>query len=111
MNENVVKFFELYDSDEALRERVSQAVYEYPGCLEIREAVVEDVLIPIAEDLGLGFTVADLRKYETKKKLSHLGRDEEVTDEELYHPAVYWLMEYGWEEDERVFGKYAEGEK
>ena len=108
MNENVVKFFELYDSDSALRERVENAVALYPGSLEIRDAVVEDVLLPIAEDMGLPFTLTDLRKYETKKKLAHLGKDEEVTDEELYNPAVYWLLDCGWEEDEDEFKRYSE---
>jgi len=108
MNENVTKFFEKYDSDEQLRQRVEDAVALYPGSLEIREAVVEEVLLPIAADIGLPFTLNDLRKYETKKKLSHLGQDE-VTDQELYHPDIYWLMDYGWEEDEREFKQYSEG--
>ena len=37
MMENVTKFFELYDSDEALRKRVETALALYPGSLEIRE--------------------------------------------------------------------------
>ena len=58
MNENVVKFFELYDSDPELRAKVQAAEDAYPGSLEIREYVVEDVLIPIAEEMGLGFTLS-----------------------------------------------------
>ena len=41
MNDNVNKFFALYDSDPALRERLAQAEAAYPGSLEIREAVAE----------------------------------------------------------------------
>ena len=43
MRENVGKFFERYAEDEALRGRIAEAQANYPGSLEIREAVVEDV--------------------------------------------------------------------
>ena len=55
INLNVVKFLKQYDSDPELRRKVADAEAAYPGSLEIREAVVEDVLIPIAEEMGLGF--------------------------------------------------------
>ena len=58
LNLNVVKFLQQYDSDPELRERVEQAEMMYPGSLEIRECVVEDVLIPIAREMGLDFTSA-----------------------------------------------------
>ena len=54
INLNVVKFLKQYDSDPELRRKVADAEAAYPGSLEIREAVVEDVLIPIAEEMGLG---------------------------------------------------------
>ena len=60
INLNVVKFLKQYDSDPELRRKVADAEAAYPGSLEIREAVVEDVLIPIAEEMGLGFTLMDL---------------------------------------------------
>lgn len=55
LNVNVCKFFEIYDSDEALRERIRMAEENYPGSLELREALVEDILLPVAEELGLPF--------------------------------------------------------
>ncbi len=64
----------------------------YPGSLEIRESVVEDVLIPIAEEMGLGFTLMDLYNYERQLKRER-SRDVALTEEELkaadeeYH---YW---------------------
>ena len=75
MNENVIKFFERYENEPELRDRVKLALDYYPGSLEIRESVVKNVLLPIAEAEGLAFTVDDLRKYETRKKLkkSHHG--------------------------------------
>ncbi len=71
MIENAEKFFELYARDEALRRRVLDAEAMYPGSLEIREAVVEDVLLPVAAELGLPFSLQDLRAYETRHKLKN----------------------------------------
>ena len=45
MNDNVIRFFERYDAEPALRARVEEAEAAYPGSLEIREAVVEAVLL------------------------------------------------------------------
>ena len=102
MNENVVKFFELYDSDPELRARVQAAEDAYPGSIEIREYVVEDVLIPIAEEMGLGFTLTDLKKYETKLKFQHSTEPAIKEGDEVNLP-VYWLMDRGWQNDEAVF--------
>ncbi len=102
MNENVVKFFELYDSDPELRAKVQAAEDAYPGSLEIREYVVEDVLIPIAEEMGLGFTLTDLKKYETKLKFQHSLEPAIKEGDEVKLP-VYWLMDRGWQNDESVF--------
>ena len=100
MTENTERFFALYDSDEALRRRVAEAEACYPGSLEIREDVVENVLLPIAEELGLPFTVKELRSYETRMKLRRIkpeGIPEE--GEEIEEPPRYWLLDYGWEND------------
>ena len=78
MTENVTKFFEKYDADPALRARVEEAVACYPGSLEIRESLVEAVLLPIADELGLPFTVDELRAYETRLKLSRLKPDVQI---------------------------------
>lgn len=97
--ENVKKFFALYDSDPALRERLRQAEEMYPGSLEIRSAVVENVLLPVAEELGLPFSLMDLRVYETKLKAER-NRDVALTEEELAQPLEdisYWLVDHGWE--------------
>ncbi len=105
LNLNVIKFLQQYDSDPALRERVEQAEMMYPGSLEIRESVVEDVLIPIAEDMGLGFTLMDLYNYERQLKHER-SRDVELSEAELraadteYH---YWLVDKGWANDESCF--------
>ena len=108
MTENVSKFFEKYDNDPALHARVEEAVACYPGSLEIRESLVEAVLLPIAEELGLPFTVAELRAYETRKKLSRIKPDVPIEEGEEDDDADfegYWLLDRGWEHDESVFRK------
>lgn len=108
MIENVTKFFEKYDADPALRARVEEAVACYPGSLEIRESLVEAVLLPIANELGLPFTVDELRAYETRKKLSRIKPDvpiEEGDEDEDADFEGYWLLDRGWEHDESIFKK------
>ena len=61
MIENVEKFFARYKEDENLRCRIQEAEALYPGSLEIREAVAEYVLLPVAEELGTGDMIASLR--------------------------------------------------
>ena len=106
MNENVVKFFELYDSDEALRKRIEDAEAAYPGSLEIRDAVIEAVLLPVAKELGLPFTLRDLRVYESVMSAKRCP-DEEMTEEELSESGEYsyWFNGRGWSYDKNLFGE------
>ena len=106
MNENVVKFFELYDSDEALRKRIEDAEAAYPGSLEIRDAVIEAVLLPVARELGLPFTLRDLRVYESVMSAKRCP-DEEMTEEELSESGEYsyWFNGRGWSYDKNLFGE------
>ena len=95
---NVEKFFALYDGDGDLRAKVSAARDAYPGSLEVKDSVAEFVLLPIAEELGLPFTLQELRGYETKKKLSRRQADEPIPEGEPEEdPAEYWLLDGGWE--------------
>ena len=105
LNLNVIKFLQQYDNDPELRARVEQAEMMYPGSLELRESVVEDVLIPIAEEMGLGFTLMDLYTYERQLK-NERSRDVELTEEELAAEDAeytYWLVDKGWANDESCF--------
>ena len=109
MIENAEKFFALYEQDEGLRARVAEAEGCSPGSLEIREDVGENVLLPIAEELGLPFTVKELRAYETRMKLSRIkpaGIPEE--GEEIEDPFHYWLLDYGWEENDEAVRRFRE---
>jgi len=104
MNINVIEFFRRFSSDPVLQQRVQDAEDSYPGSLEMREAVVEAVLLPIAAELGLPFTVEDLRAYETHVKLE-LGRENDPANQDLRwdSEASYWLIEHGWSSDEASF--------
>ena len=106
LNPNVEKFFELCENDPELRKRIDKAEADYPGCLEIRDAVVENVLIPIAEELGLGFSLSDLRKYETKVKMQRFNDE----DPDLNAPPL-WLLDRGGEDDASIFEDEKEDEK
>ncbi len=98
---NVALFFERYEEDTSLQERVAEALACYPGSLEIRESVVEYVLLPIAKAEGLPFTVQELRAYETRKKLQNRKEDVPIKeDEPLEDPIEYWLLDRGWEWDD-----------
>lgn len=106
MTDHVSRFFEQYERDPALKARVEEAVACYPGSLEIRESLVEAVLLPIAAELGLPFTVDELRAYETRKKLSRVKPDvpiEEGDKDEDADFEGYWLLDRGWENDESIF--------
>ena len=107
MNENVARFFAIYDSDPALRQRLKDAEDSYPGSLEIRESVVTDVLLPVAEEMGLPFTVRDLNIYEALK-FNERHPDREMTPEELDSDDddyYYWLNGRGWSYDTNLFKK------
>ena len=107
MTENVSRFFERYEAEPELKQRVEDAVSCYPGSLEIRESLAEAVLLPIAEELGLPFTVKDLRAYETRLKMRNLKPDEEIPEGDPIDedPLSYWLLDRGWENDPKFFKK------
>ena len=102
MIENAETFFDRFRTDEALRERVTAAVNAYPGSLEIREALVENVLLPIAGELGLDFTLAELRAYETRRKMKRLTETDEEYFERIENEESFWLLDNGWEYDEEI---------
>lgn len=105
MKENVEKFFALYNSDPALKKRVKDAEAAYPGSLELREPLVEAVLLPVARELGLEFSIRELQDYETAH-YARLHRDVELTEEDLAAPddeTEYWLIHHGWSYDDSVF--------
>ena len=108
MNIDVVRFFEKYDADPELRSRLKEAEAMYPGSLEIRDAVVQDVLLPAAEEMGYSFTVEDLFAYEKAKKAA-MSKDRELTEEELAkadEEPDFWLVDRGWQTDKTFFDRF-----
>ncbi len=104
MNENVAVFFARYENEQSLRDRVKLALDCYPGSLEVRESVVKNVLLPIAREEGLDFTVDDLRKYETRKKMKKAAMDnDEWLAMEDDGGDDFWLLDHGWSNDESRF--------
>ena len=98
---NVERFFAQYETDSALQQKVADGLANYPGSLEIRESVVEHVLLPVAAEAGLPFTVKELRAYETRKKLRNRKEDVPIDENEpLEEQAEYWLLDRGWEWDD-----------
>lgn len=105
MNIDVVRFFEKYDADPGLRQRLKDAENMYPGSLEIRDAVVEDVLLPVAAEMGFTFTVEDLFAYEKAKKAA-MSKNVELSEEELAREDTepdFWLVDRGWQSDKSAF--------
>jgi len=105
MNENVEKFFQLYYSDPALRRRIADAEAVYPGSLEIRDAVASEIILPIAEELGLPFTLMDLKVFETKSK-AEMNQDVALTEADLSAPDSdfgFWMVDRGWTYDTAPF--------
>ena len=106
MTENVSLFFARCEAEPELKERIREAVACYPGSLEVRESLVETVLLPIAESVGLPFTVQELRAYETRLKLSRIKPDVQIEEGEEDEDADfegYWLLDRGWENDTSAF--------
>ena len=62
MKNNVQKFVDLLQTDEAFRGKVQDAVGNYSG-EETAEAVFQKVIQPAAEEKGFRFTLEDVQEY------------------------------------------------
>ncbi len=107
MVENIEKFYKLLSEDASVAKRLEDAQNAYPGSWEIREPFIRETMLPLAEELGLGFTIEELRKYETRLKVMN-SRDVEDESDGVPDPPVYQLLDHGWETDSSV---YAEAEE
>lgn len=97
-NDVVSQFMAVYQTDPQLQEKFAEAEASYPGSLDIREAVVEELLLPLAEEAGFSFTVEDLRRYETDLYLEK-HRDEEQDPDAPDDDTVFFLLDRGWTND------------
>ena len=106
---NAEEFFRLTESDPSIQKKLADGLAVYPGSLEVREAVAENVLLPVAEALGLPFTLEELRSYETEKKLRSIKEDVPIEDgEPIDEEEEYWLLDRGWEWDETILPEIPE---
>lgn len=111
MIEHADAFFARIAAEPELAQRLREAEESYPGSLEIREAVAEDVLLPFAAALGYDFTVEELRRYETRRKLQNARPDQPIPeDEEIGEPERFWLLDHGWTYDTDVYPDQPEKE-
>ena len=62
--ENIKAFFEALSKDEALQKALKEKELAYTGKKEDREAVINEVLIPVAEEAGYAFTLDELKEFE-----------------------------------------------
>ena len=62
------------------------------------------LVLPVAEELGLPFTLKELRNYELLK-WGRQHQDRELTDDEMAadDETTYWLLDRGWSNDEAAF--------
>ena len=62
------------------------------------------VLLPVAEELGLPFTLKELRNYELLK-WGRQHQDRELTEQDMAvdYETTYWLLDRGWSNDEATF--------
>ena len=62
--ENVKAFFEALSKDESIQQVLKAKELAYTGIKEDREAIVKEVLIPVAEEAGYDFTLEELKEFE-----------------------------------------------
>ena len=102
MIENIEKFYKLLSEDSSVAKRLADAQNAYPGSWEIREPFLQATMLPLAEELGLGFTIDELRKYETRLKVMN-SRDIDDESDSVPEPVIYQLLDHGWETASSVY--------
>ena len=102
MIENIEKFYKLLSEDSSVAKRLADAQNAYPGSWEIREPFLQATMLPLAEELGLGFTIEELRKYETRLKVMN-SRDIDDESDSVPEPVIYQLLDHGWETASSVY--------
>ncbi len=79
--ENVKKFMDKLAEDKNLQKRIEKAQADYKGDLTDREKSIPATVLPIAKEIGLEFTVAELKEYESENGYLGDGKNELFEDE------------------------------
>lgn len=82
--ENIKKFYEAVAADEGIRNRLNDLNKPYQGeemNEEKKAALLEKLVLPIAAEMGLGFSMEELRQYEEEMVQAHASH--ELDDQEL----------------------------
>jgi hypothetical protein len=82
--ENVSKFYEAVAADEGLRARLNDLSKPYQGQEmneEKKAALVEQLVLPIAAEMGWDFSTEELRQYE--EEMVQASKNGELNDAEL----------------------------
>ena len=103
-SESVKAFSEAFESSPEMQKEYAELEANYPGSIEIRENVVNDVLIPWAKSKGYEFTLNDLKRFEMLRYM-RLHQDVEADLNEPDDDSHYWLINHGWTNDEEIFEK------
>lgn len=75
---NVKLFYEALRNEAALRAKLQEKEAAYAGDKSDREAMVAEILIPIAEEAGYSFTIEELKEYEGSYTSGNELNDEEI---------------------------------
>ena len=64
MNQDLQNFIESLKTDKALQEKMETAAKNYTGD-KTQEAVLRDLIIPVAKEAGFSLTVEEFKSYES----------------------------------------------
>ncbi|SFG13340.1 Nitrogen fixation protein of unknown function [Desulfotomaculum arcticum] len=76
--ENIKKFYEAVAADEGLRTKLNDLNKQYQGEAmdeEKKAALVEKLILPIAAEMGLDFTLEELRQYVEDMGQANVNRE------------------------------------
>ena len=78
--ENVKAFFEAMSKDETIQQALKEKELGYTGIMGNLDAVMEEVVIPVAKKAGYDFTLEELNEYEKSMRVS---MDDELDEDML----------------------------
>lgn len=102
--EDAERFFSDYQLSSEMQGEFRKLEASWPGSIENREYIVEEIVIPYAAEKGYDFSLSELRRAETRVKMRKY-RDVEADPDEPDDETYFFLMDRGWFNDESIFKK------